>query len=101
MFTKGEPAVLNRQSGQWPNAATDPVIPESGDTRETNTVMEPRDTRENPLGPKMRRALGMRVRVWRPKEEEKQLCPSRCLRNYCSCSVAVPSGEGASGSFHL
>ncbi|CAN5964772.1 unnamed protein product [Sphagnum jensenii] len=94
MFTKGEPAVLNRQSGQWPNAATNPVIPRSGDTRETNTVMEPRDTRENPLGPETRRALGMRVRVWRPKEEEKQLCPSRCLRNCCSCSVAAPSGGG-------
>jgi hypothetical protein len=52
MFTKGEPAVLNRQSGQWPNAATDPVITGSGDTWETNTVMEPRDTRENPWGPK-------------------------------------------------
>jgi hypothetical protein len=71
------------------------------DTQETNTVMEPHDTRENPLGPKTRRALGMRVKVWWPKEEEKQLCPSRCLRNYCSCSVTAPSGEGASGSFHL
>jgi len=101
MFTKGEPAVLNHQSGQWPNAATDPVIPGSGDTQETNTVMEPCDTRKNPLGPETRRALGMRVRVWRPKEEEKQLCPSRCLRNCCSCSVAAPSSEGASGSFHL
>ncbi|CAK9217484.1 unnamed protein product [Sphagnum troendelagicum] len=37
------------------------MIPGSGDTRETNTVMEPRDTRENPLGPETRRALGMRV----------------------------------------
>jgi len=63
--------------------------------------MEPRDTREQPLGPETRRALGIRVRVWRPKKEEKQLCLSRCLRNYCSCSVAAPSGEGASGSFHL
>ncbi len=54
-----------------------------------------------PPGPETRRALGIRVRVWRPKEEEKQLCPSRCLQNCCSCSVATPSGEGASGSFHL